>query len=377
MNMKQYEEVFLGLVRNALWKTPPEIPEGFSEWGAVMSLAQAQAMTGLVGDALLRNTDILSVLPPKLVTRLQNVPLEHVGMHTVLNNTLIMVVTHLRAHGIEPVLLKGQGLARYYPVPQLRQCGDIDLYVGEDNYEKTYEALAPVVTTIDDRDVLKVGKHFHAKVGAVLLEIHRFADVHLSSELNVVFQKFADEGLTRNLVPMDFGGVSVNTPADGFNAYFVFNHLWHHFMTEGVGLRQICDWMMFLHTHRGTLSPEYIESVLNGMHLRKPWQSFGCLCVQMLGLPVEDMPLYDSSMSRKAGHILKTILAEGNFGNQTAYVRNHNGGYLKEKLFSFSCHVRRYSRMFVLFPSHALRWFMYIMKCGFQQVLRDICFRKR
>lgn len=170
--MKQHEKVFFSILRSALWKHPVQIPEGFKEWNKVMRLAVDQAMQGLVGDVILTTPDLLNCFPAKAVEKLQDIPLNSMAMHTTLNNTLILVMKTLRAAGIEPVLLKGQGLAQYYPVPQLRQCGDIDLYVGAENYEKAYEALLPIATEIEDRIKIWDYLHFHVHVGSVLLEIH-------------------------------------------------------------------------------------------------------------------------------------------------------------------------------------------------------------
>lgn len=371
--MKQHEEVFFSVLRTALWKQPLEILQGFKSWGAVMMMAKTQALTGLVADVMLTTPEILDTLSEPVVQKLQDIPLQNMAMHTMLNNTLILVVTTLRNHGIEPVLLKGQGVARYYPIPELRQCGDIDLYVGEENYVKAYDALLSVVTEIDDKESLsRRNKHFHAKVGSVLIEVHQFADVNAYSKLNEVFQEYSSAGLTEKLVKVDFGGISINTPADDFNAFYVFNHMWHHFIAGGVGLRQLCDWAMFLHTHYQKLNLGYLESLLNDMQLMKPWQSFGCLAVNVLGLPEDEMPFYQSTMSRKSDAILKRIITEGNFGHQTAFVRQRNGGYLQEKWFSFRFHVVRYFRMFQLFPIPALRQFLYVMKSGFRQVFKDL-----
>ena len=162
--MEQHEEVFFRTLRSALWGETLQIPEGFSNWGKVMKLAKAQAVTGLVGDVILRTPEIMPSLPDKAAEYVQEIPMKNIIMHTVLNNTLILAVKTLRDHGIEPILLKGQGLARYYPVPELRQCGDIDLYVGEENYEKAYEALKGVVTEIDEKEAaMSYDKHFHAR----------------------------------------------------------------------------------------------------------------------------------------------------------------------------------------------------------------------
>ena len=175
--MRKHEEVFFSVLRTALWDQPFEAPADFRGWGRVMSLAKSQAMMGHVGDVLLKHSQVLKVFSPMGLEKLQEMPLNIMAMHTTLNNTLILIVKTLRDNGIEPVLLKGQGLAQYYPEPLLRQCGDIDLYVGEENYEKAYDALKPVVNDIDDRTLaLNRGKHFHSYIGSVVIEVHKYTE---------------------------------------------------------------------------------------------------------------------------------------------------------------------------------------------------------
>ena len=374
--MKQYEEVFFALVRTALWKVPLEVPEGFRDWDSVMKLAKSQAMTGLVADVLLRSPQILSTLPERFVARLQEIPLENMGVHTVLNNTLIMVVTRLREHGIEPVLLKGQGLASYYPVPQLRQCGDIDLYVGVENYEKAYELLEPVATEIDDRSCLVDTKHFHVHVGPVLFEIHRYADILTYRRQNAIYQSYASEGLSSGLVPVDFAGCSVNTPADDFNIYYVFNHFWHHFLTSGVGFRQICDLACLLYAKKGQYDVAMLEKVLNDLDAMYPWQTFGCIVVDVLGLPQEYFPFYKAQKPRRIELLLERIIMEGNFGQKGEYSRKHTKSYMAEKVFSLKCHLVRITQLLRVFPRHMVIRVHHMLIEGFRQVSKDIT-RKR
>lgn len=376
--MKQYEEVFFSVVRHALWKAPLEIPEGFSDWGSVMKLAKSQAMTGLVGDVLLRTPDILETLPPRFVARLQEIPLENMGTHTVLNNTLIMVVTRLREHGIEPVLLKGQGIAQYYPVPQLRQCGDIDLYVGEENYAKAYDVLLPVATEIDDRsEAMDTAKHFHMHIGAVLLEIHKYAHKFTFRKDNKKYEVFAIPGLTQNLVMMDFSGIKVNTPADDFNVFYVFNHLCQHFLSSGVGFRQLCDLACMLHAKREMYSMQNLELQLNSLDLMTPWQLFGCVIVDFLGLPREEFPFYDSKMLKRSGYLVEQILYEGNFGHQTLRTKNAGDSYLMDKTLALKWHTFRILSMMRILPRHMVINFFHMLVDGFRQVFKDLSVRSR
>lgn len=375
--MKQYEEVFFSLIRSALWKTPVEIPDGFEDWGKVLKLAKSQTLTGLVADVLLTNAEVRARVPAQVAAKLQTVVRNNMLTHNLLNNTLILVVSKLRENGVEPVLLKGQGIARNYPIPELRQCGDIDLYVGEENYEKAYEALAPIATDLEDKSVLEVGKHFHFNVGIVNVEIHRYACTDAYEKKNRILQDYASVGLSQNLRTFDFAGTPVNTPADDFNAFYIFYHLWHHFMSGGVGLRQFCDWMLLMHAHKDTLSKEYLQSLLSSMGVMSAWQKLGCILVDYLGMPAEEFPLYDSKAGANVGRIMNHILKEGNFGFSADMGRKRTKHYLYEKWLSLKCYLTRYTSLFFIFPALTVRELWHVLTGGFAQVFYDLKHKSR
>lgn len=374
--MQIYEKVFFEILRASLWKTSVVIPEGFTDWTNVMRLAKVQALTGLVADVSISDPCVSELLPEDFIPKLNRIRIVNVSTYYRLSSTLIMVVTAMRKYGIEPVLLKGQSMARNYPVPELRQCGDIDLYVGTANYESSYEALKQIADEIDEPDALTSDeKHFHAKIANSVIEVHKYADIHSSSTFNKIYQKYADRGLSCNLVKMHFGDMDVSSPEDNFNAFYVFNHMWHHFMAGGVGLRQVCDWIMFLHSRAGKLDLDYLYAILNEMKLLIPWQAFGCIAVDVLGLPAEEFPFYTTKYRSKADKVLKRIMEEGNFGQQTAFVRKHQKGYLYEKLFSLKCHIERFFGMVTLFPRHAMMQVWYAVSSGIGRVFGDIFHR--
>ena len=177
------------------------MPEGFTQSGAIMKLAGIQVFMGLVGDVMLTRSEIRESLPPKFVERLQDIPMTSVGMHSQMNMTLSLLVLTLRKEGIDLVLLKGQGLSRYYPTPELRQCGDIDLYVGVLNYSKSYDAFKNIVSEIDNQSCLDSDeKHYHARVDSIMIKVHRYANIHSSSSLNQIYQDYALLGLSEGLV---------------------------------------------------------------------------------------------------------------------------------------------------------------------------------
>lgn len=371
--MKQYEEVFFGALRTALFDRSLLLPEGFAQWKKVLKLARQQACSGLVGDTMLMIPQILDTLPSDISVPLQEMPLDMMARYATANNALIVAVTALRKNGIDPVLLKGQGVSRYYPFPALREHGDIDLYVGVDNYEKAYDALLPVVTEIDAREELQTqAKHFHAKIGSVAVEVHRYAAVFDLTRENALYQEYARKGLTENLVPLDLGSIVVDTPAEDFNVYFVFNHLLHHFYSTGIGMRQLCDLTMLLHAKNGQYDVETLRQMLAGMDEMMPWQVFGCVIVDVLGLPEEEFPFYNPSMRRRADRLLKSILMEGNFGHNTPYVLRPEWGFFRRKFESFRYSTTRICRVALIFPKAMFFRFYFMILRGVRVTFREL-----
>lgn len=368
-----YEEVFYSLLRAGLWATPPEIPEGFDQWDSVVCLAKEQSVLAVVGQVMLNELQIVEKLDVDCRAHLKSFIMSSMLSHTILNNTLLVVVTELRKHGIEGVLLKGQGIARNYPVPELRQCGDIDFYVGVNNYIKTCKVLGSLATWKEDVEPMDTAKHYDIRIGKTTVEIHRYTEVNASSKYDAIYQKYSDEGMTHNLRVLDFAGTPVNTPSDDFNVFYVFNHMWHHFINSGVGLRQMCDWMLLLHNRRGTIDLEYLRSVLTEMDLMKPWKAFGYILVNDLGLPKDEFPFYDESQMWKRTRILKHVHAEGNFGHERAIAKNRKGeSYFFGKIKSMLLHVVRYSQLMLLFPLHAMRQFINTIRLGVKTVMKDM-----
>ena len=370
--MKQVEDIFFSLLRAALWGTDVQVPEGFAQWGRIMHISRTQALSGLIGDVLLSREEIREKLPAKFIDMLQDIPKVNMGMHIQMNRVLQLVVMTLKQNGIEPVLLKGQGLAKYYPTPELRQCGDIDIYVGEDNYEKAYDSLLQIVSEIDDRAKIWKFMHFHAKVGAVMIEVHHKADVMYSRRKERIYREFMLNGLTKDLCPINFGTVEVMTPNDTYNAFYVFCHLWRHFTTSGVGLRQFCDWTCFLHTHTGKLNLPYLKKMLVGLGFMKPWQVFGCFLVKDLGLPKDEFPFYNEKYLGKVEQVREYVMTDGNFGMNVAAGRERKRSYLHGKWVSLKYHIMRFFRMFAIFPKHTMFRLYFVLRNGIVQLLRDL-----
>ncbi|MDE6278459.1 MAG: nucleotidyltransferase family protein [Paramuribaculum sp.] len=223
-----------------------------------------------------------------------------------------------KQYGLEGVLLKGQGVARYYREPQMRHSGDIDFYVGRKNYKKAV-ALCKEKLIGDKGKWEKIGIHFTFKMRGVQIEIHRLASRMSSPFRNRRFQNWIVEQLEyspdRRILTLD--NTDITLPSYDFDAIFIFYHAWRHYIMGGIGMRQLCDWAMIFHTHAEDIDIPKLKHHIQRFGIIKEWQLFACIAVNHLGVPKDKIPLYDPSYSEKSEKIFQEIMDGGNFGFYT------------------------------------------------------------
>ena len=182
--MNPSESQYFALLRSALWDTPVTI-EGPIEWNEVMHIAQHHANEALLcGVASQMTTDNrpTEAMLGKMQTVMRNNLLRQLRLRQILTSA----VTLLREHGIEPVLLKGFSLAMLYPNPNLRQFGDIDLFVGLGNFHEACNLLRSLPGGYNWGEEVDVGHHYNIEFGNYPMEIHRIsADVNDQKEAEV------------------------------------------------------------------------------------------------------------------------------------------------------------------------------------------------
>ena len=365
------ERTYLSWLRYALWggeilhdAQDDKLDE--SSLSALMELANRQKTRGLVFEALLRSG---APLPEETAAHMKQLLLRLLATHRMLDTAVAKVMGSLRQAGIPAVLLKGQGVARYYPDPQLRECGDIDIYIGPERLEEAVRVLTPLADKVDDK---LLGKHWQLWIGQAEIELHQHTMIPDTRRQTRFYRTMESEGLRQGLVPLDFGGVRADTPEDTFNAFYLFYHAWHHFVQGGIGFRQLCDLTLLLHTRRDRIDRERLGAMLDGMSLLRPWQLFGCIAVHDLGLPEQEFPFYDPARYGKSRRVLAVILSEGNFGRGRQLRHARPKGYMTGKIHSLGLHAGRFLQMLRIAPGEAWRSFRSLVVHGFSAVFKDL-----
>ena len=125
------------------------------------------------------------------------------------------------------------------------------------------------------------------------------------------------------------------------NAVYIFIHLFFHFIKEGLGIRQLCDWAVMMHQYAGEIDKERLIEVLQNVGLQKAFLAFGTILVDILGM--KEFPLPLSEKDRKPqGRIMRDIMHGGNFGRGKRNVQEVGLRYKLETMIFVLSNCMRY-----------------------------------
>ena len=358
------EKHYFALMRAALWGSPVAIEEEI-DWKAVLQLAQFHATKVLVcGTASLMTGS--NKPSDELLPMMKNAMRSNLVSQLTLKQILLSSVKALRDCDVEPVLLKGFALSMLYPNPNLRQFGDIDLYVGIDNFRRACEGVRKGLPSAynwgSEGDDFK---HYNLEFGNYALEVHRVSAEISDSKERERYAAIEREGLLEHPQHVDYEGFPLTIPSKEFMVFFTVIHAWHHFISSGVGWKQVSDVAVTLHAYHKQLDLDTLRRYFADMHLLKPWQAFGYLMVQCLGLPENEMPFYDPGMAATAQRLYHRLMEEGNFKRKRSFKRNKPKNLLGRKLHAFVGIFIDFFHLAKVFPASALRELRVALSQGF------------
>ena len=353
------QQQFFTLVQSGLWGTDADagLFDEHTDWAQLYQSARAQALMGIVLDGI--QTLPADKRPPRMLyLKWCNTLLQIEEKNRLLNRELANVYALCRANNIEPVLLKGQGVAQNYRNPLHRQCGDIDLFTGYDFYKEVNSLLLPDVTRIDEECFKHIGFEWHG----VTIENHRVLNTLNSPAANKKFQtEIARWYRTGEMRKLQVGDCTANVPPLTFDAVYILIHSVLHALNEGIGLRQICDWACLLHHHKEMLDKAAVRRLLREYGLEKAAKIFGVVDVEYLGLQEECLPMTYNPADVPTGEwLMNDIWQEGNFGKFNADKKRRPKGYWSGKWHTLTQLTERCTNMKRLAPAEA-RWYPIIV----------------
>ena len=373
MREKSFDKLtktFLALVKAGLWEKESLLSQnGDIDFQKVYRLAEEQSVIGVVASGLEYVTDVK--LPKEKVLQFVGHTLMLEQQNRAMNDYLAKLIEILRLHGVYTLLLKGQGVAQSYERPLWRACGDIDLFLSDNNYTVAKRVLMPLASSVEEEYVRE--KHFGMTIDGWEVELHGHLYSGLSSRVESELDKLQEDTFYGGQVRSWMNGQTQIFLLKAENdAFYVFTHILQHFYKEGIGLRQVCDWCRLLFRYRGELDLRMMESRIKRAGLMSEWKAFGALAVDYLGMPVEAMPFYSNStkLKKKARLIMEFVLKSGNMGHNRDMSHFSKYPYLIRKCVSMGRRISDLINHARIFPLDSLQFFPRIMFNGVRSAIR-------
>ncbi len=358
--MERSKREFLELTRSALWDIEPDVSlfkEG-TDWAKVLQLAKQQTLQGVISVAIERLPLSLRPSRSEALRLHQTVVLNRqCREHQV--EVLAKLLDLVASVGVEkPVLLKGLGVGLNYPDPSLRMCGDIDLYVGEKHYFEVWDFVCSKFGI--ERSQNESDHHFDFDFMDTHIEIHRYATAPNSVAFHSrEFMEWSATQLEGNEVrEVEIEGVKVYLPSYNFDFIFIFYHSWRHFLTGGVGLRQLCDWACYVSAFSEKFNREELKRLIKLFKLHTPISLFATICVQELGVSADKFSDIVSTSESRYNRVLDKIWSGGNFGFYSKIREVKSRTIIQRKLRSFRAQLHDMSFMASIDCVYAIKFYV-------------------
>ena len=308
--MTRVQQTYLELLKSAIWNHDVQIIVHSEDLQSIIQLSAFQGTGPLVFDQLLKLKDV--EIPAALRMQMKQQCLMSMKQQNAMMPILNQAWTALEEADIHPVLLKGLALAQYYPQPHLRQWGDVDLYVGQEDYHKSCGILRGTFPEAEHPDQeYEDNKHYNFIFPNALLEMHRISMAFAHPQDRKYYEGLEVQYLTKDGPIFEIDGLKITTPEETFNVFFTFLHAWHHFLESGMNMKQVCDIAVLLHAKRETIDRERLKEMLMKLHLMEIWQLLMYIIAHYLGLAQEECPFYTEACKERAESFFNRVMEEG------------------------------------------------------------------
>ncbi|MBR1467664.1 MAG: nucleotidyltransferase family protein [Bacteroidaceae bacterium] len=257
--------------------------------------------------------------------------------HTV-NRMQAYFCSILNQNDIHYAIIKGQIVGQNYPKPMLRCSGDIDILVREEDYKQAKDIALRLATAVllDNSP-----KNIDFRIDNIVLEIHGVALSYFAAQMDkcieqerILMHTNCDYGHT------DCYGIDVATANIHYHSLFLLYHIIRHITHTGLGLRQICDFAVFINRNASSINITWLKDFLIKSGALHHWNFFLKFSMDFLGMPanpslhisIDSLTIRiwayikyrcQNPVSPTAAQIWKQCRLTGNMGHKTSINENN------------------------------------------------------
>lgn len=303
-----YQEVF-HMLSNALFSYSMAGLR-VDNWEEVFREMKAQSVAALPYEWLKLQNDSQS----ETIARWKKLGLQSQTQWVKLMHGQSQLLSLLKEKNINCVILKGSAAAMAYPKPFLRQMGDVDFLVKRCDRDRTAQLLEENGYALTDEKDEKAHHYGYIKDG-VRFELHW--KVGIVQDSDEVLLSLFEEGIRNREIRETDGYAFPVLPTD-LNGLVLISHINQH-LRSGLGLRQIIDWMMYVHKIQDMSDDVWtkkLRPLLQKTGMEKLALCVTVMCQRYLGLP-ETLDGCETVDIKVCDELMEYIMEKGNFGRKS------------------------------------------------------------
>lgn len=317
-------EIFLQLLNCFLNQTEPEIDSDLQEkmtgdeWRQLFEMAAQHQVIAMIYDKLGR-TEAIRCMQPELKETFRKAAFQSIYGQTRQTQLFHFYYRQLNDLGITPLIVKGIICRNIYPQPDYRPSGDEDMLISSADF-KAVDEFFTAHGFVRDKEVedAKVPEEmgYRNLSNGAYYEIHTrlFSE---SSDAYGYFNQMFGDAFERQIV-INIDGTECHTLDYTQHLCYLCCHSMKHFLHGGVGIRQLCDIMMFIRAYGGSIDwPAFWEQAGK---LR-----IACYCANLLdigerylGFSYEAAGALRADIMPDSEDLLMDILDSGIYGKSSA-----------------------------------------------------------
>jgi len=200
------------------------------------------------------------------------------------NEFILNTIIKLNETGIDCFMLKGMTIARLYKEPSCRISGDVDIFIDKKDERKAMKFLEKSGFQVEERG--RNSHHFLAKhpVGG-LLEVH--IEMYSDPTRDILFNQKLQYNEKKMLIDID-EKYRVKTFGINDGAIYMTAHYIKHFISKGVGVRQLMDLLLYLKEYKDDIDWNYYYGVFSDLRYEKLIKTLFAIGNHYFGMSFED-----------------------------------------------------------------------------------------
>lgn len=276
-------------------------------WDEVSRELAVQTVAALPADVIIENP----MIPDSVKRQWENMAWAHAVRWEQILYAQDEMVKIMADSDIPMVILKGTAAAMYYPEPKYRSMGDIDFLVREDDYGKALGLLRDYGYVLSEPEDSE-NYHYTLEKDGIVIELHRrLAKIPKDAAGNFLMEQVhvglehaewhCLKGYRFPVLPWLSNGV------------VLLQHIRQH-LRDGLGMRQIIDWMMYVDKELDDEKYPRFQEILQRIGLEPLALHVTRMCQIYLGLREEGISWCVYARQETCEALMEYIMEQGNFG---------------------------------------------------------------